>query len=222
MKKIANFIILLFIICILVFIPTIETSEEPIIKVQASYDFDDINLINQLNIEANNIEYSSSSDKEFNNFIFFGDSRFVGMESVSSDDIFVAEVGQGYDYFILHLDEVLSYYTDDSIIVIDFGINDLYNIDKYIEKVNELAKNYNICYLTVYPVDEILSCNFGYTVTNDKINEFNEKLKEEVDENVLILDINHFININGFNSSDGIHYDLDTYQLIYDYVKNNL
>lgn len=162
-------------------------------------------------------------ESNYNKFIFFGDSRFVGMQIfASADDSFVANVGMGYDYLIQNLDNIENNYTDKSVIIVEFGINDLYNINKYIDKINELSEKYNICYLTIYPIDENKAKNNGYSITNYDIDNFNEELKNGLNENISIIDTNNYLKTIGYNTIDGIHYDDDTYKIIYDYIKNNI
>lgn len=162
-------------------------------------------------------------ESNYNKFIFFGDSRFVGMQMfASADDSFVANVGMGYDYLIQNLDNIENNYTDKSVIIVEFGINDLYNINKYIDKINELSEKYNICYLTIYPIDENKAKNNGYSITNYDIDNFNEELKNGLNENISIIDTNNYLKTIGYNTIDGIHYDDDTYKIIYDYIKNNI
>lgn len=159
----------------------------------------------------------------YDKFIFFGDSRFVGMQIfASADDSFIANVGMGYDYLIQNLDNIENSYTDKSVIIVEFGINDLYNINKYIDKINELSEKYNICYLTIYPIDENKAKNNGYSITNYDIDNFNEELKNGLNENISIIDTNNYLKTIGYNTIDGIHYDDDTYKIIYDYIKNNI
>lgn len=162
-------------------------------------------------------------ESNYNKFIFFGDSRFVGMQIfASADDSFIANVGMGYDYLIQNLDNIENSYTDKSVIIVEFGINDLYNINKYIDKINELSEKYNICYLTIYPIDENKAKNNGYSITNYDIDNFNEELKNGLNENISIIDTNNYLKTIGYNTIDGIHYDDDTYKIIYDYIKNNI
>lgn len=224
MKKLSTFILLVATICILT--PTVKISDDSDFVLQESIveEFDDNIEEKTIEIVKNNKKKIEKEGKKDLDFIFFGDSRIVGMQSViNSDDIFVAEAGQGYSYFMENLNNVLNKYTDDSIIIIEFGVNDLYNVDLYIDVVNDIAKKgYNICYLTIYPINENISMQIGYTITNNQIDNFNNKLKNNLDKNVKIIDTNKFLKENGFNTNDGLHYDDETYLMIYNYVKNNL
>lgn len=132
-------------------------------------------------------------------------------------DTFICEVGQGYNYFISNIN---SYNNSNKTIIIGFGVNDLYNIEKYINYVNNLSSNINIYFLTVNPVDEQKEKQYGYTVTNKEIINFNEKLKENA-INYEIIDTYKYLIESGYETTDGLHYNNETYEKIYEYIKEN-
>lgn len=163
------------------------------------------------NYSASYLEVQSL-EKEY---IFVGDSRFVGMsECQSKNDKFICEISQGYDYFRNQQDNIKELDNYNKNIVIGFGINDLHNIDKYIEFVNKNIYKGTVYFLTVNPVDE----NLYYKITNKEIDDFNYKLKKNA-KNYKVIDTNNYLGKYGFKTSDGVHYDYETYQLIYDYIK---
>ncbi len=104
-------------------------------------------------------------------------------------------------------------------IVNNLGVNDLYNVDKYVSKYTELAngswKNYMIFLLSVNPTKG------SYNDRNSKINAFNEKLKNLANQysNMHYCDSNSYLKSHGFGSSDGLHYDNNTDKVIYDQIK---
>ena len=159
--------------------------------------------------------------EEIKKIVFVGDSRFVGMSQLKEcEEIVLAEVGEGYHYFCLLQDSIKSEEADT--LVIGFGVNDLHNIKKYVDYVNEnFSEIPEIYFLTVNPVDEAKESQYGYSVTNKEIDEFNEYLQEHsgIYE---ILDTNSYLNDIGFSTKDGIHYTNETYLNIYEYIMENI
>lgn len=155
-------------------------------------------------------------DYEDCNYVFLGDSRFVGMSNCKqSNDIFICKVGEGYNYFCKNINNI----SENDIVIIGFGVNDLGNIDKYIELANSLTNE--VYYLTINPVDEQKERENGYSITNQQIDEFNNKLKENA-INYKVIDTNSYLKQNGYSTVDGLHYDNVTYTKIYEYIKKNL
>lgn len=151
-----------------------------------------------------------------------GDSRFVGMNSV--DDIenhkYYAKVGKGYDYLELYYNQIKNNLTENDFIIINYGINDLGNINKYIDFVNEISSKTpaKIIYMTVNPVNEYIESQSGYSIKNETVNDFNKKLAENLNSNIYIVDTNTYLTDNGFSTGDGIHYTQDTYKDILLYI----
>ena len=71
--------------------------------------------------------------------MFVGDSRYKGMEKANAtdEDVFICEVGEGYDYLINQMNNIKYEIDDDTALIIGLGVNDLVNIDKYVDKINE-------------------------------------------------------------------------------------
>ena len=94
---------------------------------------------------------------------------------------------------------------------------------RYVEYINKLAKNYkgDIYYLSVNPVEESKAANNGYSIKNSDIEKFNSTLKSGL-KNVTYLDSYNYLKNNGFSTTDGIHYDKNTYQKIYNYINSNV
>lgn len=229
MKKI---IIITLFMCFIFILSNVTMSKKDIENVETDTQStikqsDNIQLIIAANAkEKEEVKFKNTIEDidkvTYKNIIYTGDSRFVGMECVANDELFIAEVGQGYNYFIENLNLIKNSYTENDLIVIGFGVNDLYNIDKYIETVNELTMEYNIAYLSINPIDENIASNLGYAITNKDIDDFNEKLQENLNESVLYIDSNNYLKETGFNSPDGLHYDKDTYKKIYLYINEKI
>lgn len=164
--------------------------------------------------------------------IYIGDSRTVGMNNAleynnvnTENEFFVAKVGEGYRWFtdkaLGKVDDILDENSeiDDWNIVINLGINDLHNVNKYIDKYNELINNeysdYTLYLVSVNPVDEML-CS---SVNNSSIKEFNEKIKNSVD----CTYINTFDMVKEIMvTRDGLHYSNNTYVSIYEYINRKI
>ena len=157
-------------------------------------------------------------------YIFVGDSRYVGMEHLATDkDIFICEVGEGYNFLVQHLDEVKSNILDENtVIIIGLGINDFrFSLDRYADTINTLADEVNcsVCYMLVNPVDEDIIQYNGYDIKNDEIDDFNENISQALDSSIQIIDTNSYLKNYGYGTEDGLHYDEETYYNIYEYIK---
>ena len=188
-------------------------------KLLSTYPIEQANISNKEYLEnLDYIEEESSSNlfDKYTNILYIGDSRTVGLESVIENTRnikFICKIGQGYDWLINQ--NIEQYITNDTLVLINLGVNDLYNIDKYINYLQSF-NNDNFYYLTVGPVSETKEQAFGYSVKNKDIQEFNDKIKD----NFKTIDINNYLNSNGFETKDGIHYTDQTYLNIYDYLEN--
>ena len=148
---------------------------------------------------------------------WIGDSRTVGLADYCAID-YIAEVGCGLDYFVDNIDVInnLRGYN----VIINLGVNDLYNVDKYIDVLNNLSDEFfaynNLYYLSVNP------CENDYKYLNTDINNFNNKLLTQLREDYTFLDCNSYLKANGFETVDGLHYTENTYRDIYNFVKDSI
>lgn len=170
----------------------------------------------KLTIKKKTTTKSSSKKK----FIFVGDSRFVGMKSAvdTGNDVFISKVSQGYSYFVSKKSTIKSKETSNSVLIIGFGVNDLGNVDKYIKFVNNAGFKSDVYFLTVNPVQEGKG---SYSVKNSSIKAFNKKLKSGA-KKYKVIDTYSYLNKNGYNTTDGLHYDNATYKKIYKYIKSKV
>ncbi len=173
------------------------------------------------NLENNN---NPGTVKDVSKYVFVGDSRYVGMKDYANeDDIFICEVGEGYNFLESNIDNIKSSVIDENtVIIIGLGINDFtYNFDSYVVAINALASEVpcQVCYMLVNPVDEDIIQYNGYDIKNDEIDEFNNRMSIELDPSVKIIDTNSYLKNNGYRTEDGLHYETDTYKSIYDYIK---
>lgn len=158
----------------------------------------------------------------FEDMILIGDSRFFGMEAFAEGELCFSKVGEGYDFLVESLPEAKAAYSSDKVIVIGLGINDTGSIDDYLLLVNELAKQYNVAYLNIGPVDEERSVKFDFNYFNFQLEGFNKKLKAGLSSDVIYLDVNAYLHAIGFDTVDGIHYTGYTYRNIYNFIRSNL
>lgn len=157
--------------------------------------------------------------------IFVGDSRTVGMEKAVQEDegiFYVAKVGEGYKWLTKNAEEQVNNIIegndyDSWNIITNLGVNDLGNLQKYMEEYEQLEqgdwKEYNIYYVSINPVDEDL-CS---TVRNKDVRKFNEKLSEK----------DNYVNTYDFvcehmSTVDGLHYKASLYQSIYSIILDSI
>jgi hypothetical protein len=154
-------------------------------------------------------------------YIFIGDSRFVGMNNYcnieeNENNYVIAKVGEGYNFLINNAiqqaEEIEQENTDVEHwkYIICLGINDLGNIDKYIETYNELSLTKDLYLVSVNPIE------YHSYITNDSVKSFNDQLKSI--ENIHYIDSYASLIENGFSTVDGIHYTNDTYDDIYNII----
>jgi len=156
-------------------------------------------------------------------FIFVGDSRFVGMETYKTEkDKFVCKTSEGLSYFKRQEATIKSAETDNSVVIIGLGVNDL-GADNYVQYVNSLSSSLKsqIYFLTVNPVEESKANNNGYSRTNSEIDAFNTTIKNNA-KDYKIIDTNSYLKENGYTTVDGLHYDSATYKKIYNYIKSQI
>lgn len=169
---------------------------------------------------------TTSQKEDSGHYIWVGDSRTVGMSEAitSGDNDWIGKVSAGYDWFVSDAaNQVTDRLNEDSTIVFNFGVNDLGNVDKYISKLNELAKGdwskaKQIIVMSVNPVDEATASQNGYSVTNAQIEEFNKKMKSGLEGGIKFVDTYSQIK-DQLGTTDGIHYDAETYQKLYDMIR---
>lgn len=170
------------------------------------------------------IKYASSKTKKktITGCIYIGDSRFVGMNDVcgiedSKKTFVIAEIGKGYKWFesnaLPKMKEIKK--NNKSInnwkIVIGLGVNDLYNVNRYIKKYKSMAKKNNIIIVSVNPIE------YHKSLSNADITKFNSKIKEI--KGIKYIDTYNYLISNGYKTTDGLHYDNNTYKKVYKKVK---
>lgn len=179
----------------------------------------------------NNVTKNSNKkftkDDETVGTIFIGDSRFVGMDEVVNieghdREFLVAKIGQGYFWFkntalkkcenIRKKNTALTKWR----YVICLGVNDLSNIKNYLKEYKKLTKNDDNIQLILVSVNPVKNYS---SVSNENIKKFNMKLKEAGYD---YIETYKNLTKNGFNTTDGLHYDRETYRVIYNLIEDGL
>ena len=183
---------------------------------------------------------STSKNKSGNSkVVFIGDSRTVQMYAYLNNnwsganyssggvhevgnDIYVAEGAQGLSWMKkTGIPAAQKYFTANTAIVILMGVNDLYNSDNYISYINSNASKWKSNSSSLYYVS-VNPCNGSYSGLNSKIQSFNSKVKSGISKNATWIDTYSYLTSNGFKTTDGLHYDTDTYSKIYNYIKSKV
>lgn len=159
--------------------------------------------------------------EEVSSLIFVGDSRVVGMAGVGGFR-YVGEVGQGYYWLsgegLRWLEQQMAE-DPDAAVVFCMGINDLGNIDAYVNYYSMLLSWYpekEFYFMSVNPVNEAAERVNGYSVTNAAIEAFNSRLMEQFPDRY--IDVYEYLLANGYGTVDGVHYDEATYSWIQQYA----
>ena len=180
---------------------------------------------------------AGTGNTKSNKVVFIGDSRTVqmyaylngiwsganyssgGVHEVGTD-IYVAEGSQGLAWMKnTGIPAAKKYFVKGNAIVILMGVNDLSNAENYITYVNGNAASWKSNGSSLYFVS-VNPCQGSYSNLNSSITTFNSKLKNGLDGSVGWIDTNSVLTRNGFNTTDGLHYDEATYKVIHDYIKN--
>lgn len=184
--------------------------------------------------EDNKNDNNTKSDK----VVFVGDSRTVGMYATKSGnwsgdysksganeldkDVYIGETSKGLDWLkSTGMPAAEKYMSNGTAIVILMGVNDTSNSDGYISYLKSNVSNWTgkgakIYYAAVGP------CDGGKKDLNTKIQNFNSKLESNLPSGITWIDIYSYLNSNGFKTTDGVHYDGDTYNKIYNYIKSTV
>ena len=158
------------------------------------------------------------------NVIFAGDSRTVQMSQAvkKSEYKWYAQVGEGYDYFVgTAIPQIDASVSDGSVIIINYGVNDLHNVDKYISKMNSKIDSWINAGATVYYA-AVLPVSDYPTITNSEIESFNSAMRSGLDSRIGWLDGYNYLQTYGFNTADGLHFDYDTYRNLYAFYMSKI
>lgn len=161
-------------------------------------------------------------EKRQKQYIFLGDSRFVGMSQTEcgKKDVYIAKVSQGLRWFMEQRAKMERYDSYSSVFIIGFGANDLYNAKRYADYVNGLRLRGKVYFCTVGPVDEVRGKNHGYQIKNSQIQNFNKVITDHA-KNYKVIPMYQKLMKSGFRTVDGVHYKSSTYATLYQYLRRS-
>ena len=165
---------------------------------------------------------AANAGKPVAGYIFVGDSRIVQMHDAVGDTgvTFIGENSKGYDWFVStaipRIDNLTGKGTK---IVINLGVNDPGNIEKYITEVNAQAAKWEAMGATVYYATVNPVWDNPYT-TREQVANFNNRLATGL-IGVDIIDSYTWLMTNGYKMVDGMHYDVATNTNIYNLFLGN-
>lgn len=188
------------------------------IQTEAVYPEEDGKLLSQDNSVS-----TAKQEETAHRFIFVGDSRTLGMQdalqnaNVTDECMFIGKVGEGY-YWLSHdgidqLDEALKEIPD-ATVIFNLGVNDLKEINNYLQFYSEILKKYESASFYIMSVNPV--GNDYESISNDEIEVFNEKLEEAFPDRY--LDCYSYLTGDDYQTVDGLHYNYSTYLKIHHYV----
>ena len=154
--------------------------------------------------------------------IFVGDSRTEGIrDAVHDDSIWSCHSSIGYDWLVsTGIPQIEAEIVDNTSIIILMGVNDVQNLNKYVQYINEKAKEWtdigaSTYFVSVGPVE-----NASY-VTNEQIESFNAAMEANL-LGVTYIDVYSHLMETGYSTVDGTHYPEAVSVEIYNYILDNL
>ena len=161
--------------------------------------------------------------------IFCGDSRTKQLSNAvaSSENGYVAKYGQGYNWFsnegVAELKKLLRMHPQADV-VLNFGVNDLYNISRYIQLYQQLMTAYPQARFYVMSVNPVEDDKYPVLAQHKKstklVKIFNSRMKAAFPYRY--IDAYNYLTASGYETLDGCHYTDVTYLKIYQYVLNEL
>lgn len=177
--------------------------------------------------KENNINKTTKKvNKQISGVYYLGDSRTVELKSAfDNNESAIAFDGANYTNFITDSSTLKNklYNKDETYnVVLNYGVNDLYNVEKYCNGYKSLAgemSNHNFYVVSVNPVDDSKAVN----INNQSINYFNDKIKTCISNvsNVKYCDVSSKATSSAWNNylSSGTNYTTDGYNFIHSKIK---
>lgn len=163
----------------------------------------------------------SNEDNVSQYCIFIGDSRTVGMQNATTDrdkHFWFCQTGVGLVWFKKIASSVTSKISSGAAICILLGINDMLYTkpNQYSDFINECAESWvtqgaSVYFVSINPVDETKYKN----IRNSQIEKYNQMVRNGLSTNVGFIDTYSML-AGSITSSDGLHYDSNTYESIYE------
>jgi len=156
-------------------------------------------------------------------YVFVGDSRTVQMEAAvgTGSNVWISKVGQGYSWFKNQIDLIDDYAGNGTKVIINMGVNDLANASKYISLINSYMDSWTEQGITVYYA-AVTPVYDGISVSNSQIETFNATMQAGLDSRITWIDGYSYLLSTGFSSSDGLHYNYDTYRSLYSFYMSTI
>ena len=165
------------------------------------------------------------------NVIFVGDSRTgqmanaVGGTAAWPGTAFVACFGGGVDWLSTAQakKDVDQYVTPGSVIILNYGVNDLSRHNDYITTINRytqdwISKGATVYFASVGPVGEN-----EYGKRNWAVEYFNNQLNNRLDARIGRLNLYVFLTGSGYTTqADGLHYDGATYASMFRFLMQSI
>ena len=165
------------------------------------------------------------------NVIFVGDSRTgqmanaVGGTAAWPGTAFVACFGGGVDWLSTAQakKDVDQYVTPGSVIILNYGVNDLSRHNDYIMTINRYAQDWiskgaTVYFASVGPVGEN-----EYGKRNWAVEYFNNQLNNRLDARIGRLNLYVFLTGSGYTTqADGLHYDGATYAAMFRFLMQSI
>ena len=165
------------------------------------------------------------------NVIFVGDSRTgqmanaVGGTAAWPGTAFVACFGGGVDWLSTAQakKDVDQYMTPGSVIILNYGVNDLSRHNDYITTINRYAQDWiskgaTVYFASVGPVGEN-----EYGKRNWAVEYFNNQLNNRLDARIGRLNLYVFLTGSGYTTqADGLHYDGATYAAMFRFLMQSI
>lgn len=165
------------------------------------------------------------------NVIFVGDSRTgqmanaVGGTAAWPGTAFVACFGGGVDWLSTAQakKDVDQYVTPGSVIILNYGVNDLSRHNDYIATINRYAQDWiskgaTVYFASVGPVGEN-----EYGKRNWAVEYFNNQLNNRLDAGIGRLNLYVFLAGSGYTTqADGLHYDGATYAAMFRFLMQSI
>ena len=162
------------------------------------------------------------------NVIFVGDSRTgqmanaVGGTAAWPGTAFVACFGGGVDWLSTAQakKDVDQYVTPGSVIILNYGVNDLSRHNAYITRYAQdwISKGATVYFASVGPVGEN-----EYGKRNWAVEYFNNQLNNRLDARIGRLNLYVFLTGSGYTTqADGLHYDGATYAAMFQFLMQSI
>ena len=165
------------------------------------------------------------------NVIFVGDSRTgqmanaVGGTAAWPGTAFVACFGGGVDWLSTAQakKDVDQYVTPGSVIILNYGVNDLSRHNDYVTTINRYAQDWiskgaTVYFASVGPVGEN-----EYGKRNWAVEYFNNQLNNRLDARIGRLNLYVFLTGSGYTTqADGLHYDGATYAAMFQFLMQSI